>query len=338
MIGNKQLREYAIWTEGLQEEICIPAQPGLPDEHLKKQGCVTMPEWFVANVTGAMIAGSIGAVHFANDVALEPAYCGRIDVLLRNSSYISDVSASFQYEPFDYHSLFPLIGVWSNEFFHWVTEFFPKLQAYSIFKGSPLIALHADPPGFVTDMLDLCGFGYRTRKIHPLFRANVIIPTTRRWQGYTSQRAIVWVVNKMTENIPPVDGGPTHFYISRADNVKARRVVNEDDIIPILQEAGFYVIDPGTFSVAEQVALFQNAKAIIGPHGGGMTNLIYGDSPFVYEFFPPSYINPCIYTLAKSQFCEYDCVVCEPHGAEDIIIDPEQLRKALERIQNHEPQ
>jgi capsular polysaccharide biosynthesis protein len=39
-------------------------------------------------------------------------------------------------------------------------------------------------------------------------------------------------------------------------------------------------------TVAEQVRLFSSADAVVGPHGAGLTNVIWGDDLTVFELFP----------------------------------------------------
>jgi hypothetical protein len=82
-------------------------------------------------------------------------------------------------------------------------------------------------------------------------------------------------------------------YISRA-KAAFRRVVNEDEISPSLREHGIETVLAEDLSLKQQVRLFARARAIIGGHGAGLTNLIYcKPNSFVGEIYidglPPAY-------------------------------------------------
>lgn len=76
------------------------------------------------------------------------------------------------------------------------------------------------------------------------------------------------------QDIPQVKGKYT--YISRnAREIKARRLLNEDELYKPLKELGFstYVLDHMTFE--EQIRLFRSSEIITGLHGAGMSWLIF---------------------------------------------------------------
>ena len=76
------------------------------------------------------------------------------------------------------------------------------------------------------------------------------------------------------ENVPQVKGKYT--YISRnARDIKARRLLNEDELVKPLKDIGFstYVLDNMTFE--EQIRLFRSSEIITGLHGAGMSWLIF---------------------------------------------------------------
>lgn len=66
---------------------------------------------------------------------------------------------------------------------------------------------------------------------------------------------------------------PPKVFITRA-NVNKRNY-NEDDVFEILKPLGFVKIAPETFSFEDQIALFNNAKYIIGGSGAAFTNMLF---------------------------------------------------------------
>jgi len=73
------------------------------------------------------------------------------------------------------------------------------------------------------------------------------------------------------------------IYISRQKQ-KFRFVENNQEILKILKKYGFIEVIAEDFSYEEQIYIFSKAKYLIGPHGAGLTNLIFlQDSGSVME-------------------------------------------------------
>ena len=54
-----------------------------------------------------------------------------------------------------------------------------------------------------------------------------------------------------------------------------RNIVNENEIIKALKKKGYARVFLEDYSVQEQASMFFQAKAIIGVHGSGLTNLVF---------------------------------------------------------------
>ena len=77
--------------------------------------------------------------------------------------------------------------------------------------------------------------------------------------------------------------------VSRAD-AGARRIVNEDALAEMLAPLGFETIVPGRLSFAEQIAAFRDATHVVGPHGGGLGNIVFcPPGAHLLEVFHPHY-------------------------------------------------
>ncbi len=98
---------------------------------------------------------------------------------------------------------------------------------------------------------------------------------------------------------------PERIYISRADTV-VRRVVNEVEVIDFLNKFGFRNVILSTMSVAEQIALFSNAKVVVAPHGAGLTNIVFCQhGTKVIELFSSKNIRNCYYIISNHCELEY---------------------------------
>ena len=79
---------------------------------------------------------------------------------------------------------------------------------------------------------------------------------------------------------------PIRLYVSRA-KAPRRRVANESELMPILEDHGFKTIYLKRPDLAEQISLFARAEAVIAPHGAGLTNLLFVPQGCkVIELFP----------------------------------------------------
>jgi capsular polysaccharide biosynthesis protein len=116
-----------------------------------------------------------------------------------------------------------------------------------------------------------------------------------------------WVSDFLRERMSPhasanpPERGP--IYLSRGTAANNRRVVNEEQILAeVLNPRGFRVLDPAGLSVADQIAQFAAATAVVTPHGAGMTNVLFASPGCrVVELFPSSQVlQPCYWRMAHS--------------------------------------
>jgi capsular polysaccharide biosynthesis protein len=99
---------------------------------------------------------------------------------------------------------------------------------------------------------------------------------------------------------------PRRLYVSRRG---ARRILNEDELIAALEPLGFEVARPDELDLPTQVALFSEATIIVGPHGAGLTNMVFARSGAVLELFPPEWVGWHYYMLAQAAGHRYWYVI-----------------------------
>lgn len=88
------------------------------------------------------------------------------------------------------------------------------------------------------------------------------------------------------------------LYVTSTD-APSRPLRNEAALIEALQQRGFEVVTPASLSFTEQIRLFRNAAIVVGPHGAGMTNIVFCDpGTIVYEMVSAHYTNACFCNLA----------------------------------------
>lgn len=245
-----------------------------------------VPQPFVTVVENVTICGPTGVGFLGDDVILETAYSGRLDVLERNRPYLNwAVACRRELLPTKIPHAISLVGVWSGNYFHWITEFLPKLEIISD-KIPVLIEKH--PAKFITDSLDKMGRTY-IRLTHPHLKIGFLsIASTRRYNGHTEKGAVDWLRKTFVPNkVQRTD----RYYITREDSDE-RHILNDSEL-----REDRIVIKPEKMSFTSQVAAFRMAKEIVGPHGAGMTNMVWSKKAKITEYFG-SYINPCMENLA----------------------------------------
>jgi capsular polysaccharide biosynthesis protein len=130
-------------------------------------------------------------------------------------------------------------------------------------------------------------------------------------------------------------------YISRA-KAPSRKISNEAELLPYLQNAGFEVVYAEELSFAEQVKLFNETSVLLAIHGGGMANVVFMQ-PFttVLEIRAANIAaNPlCYWRLANILNLEWDYFSAEESkensNFDDITLDKDKFVKALNHLKRN---
>jgi len=110
---------------------------------------------------------------------------------------------------------------------------------------------------------------------------------------------------------PPTTKPRIKLYITRPRGVR-RRIANEKEIIPLLEQAGFTIMAMEGLSVADQAALMSRVDVIMSPHGGALSNMVFcrpGTS--VVELFS-EHVFPYYYGLAAICGHRYHAILENP--------------------------
>lgn len=131
--------------------------------------------------------------------------------------------------------------------------------------------------------------------------------------------------------------GYNRIYISR----KIRREIsNENEIIQVLQEFDFRIIEDKTRTVKEQMEIYHSADVILGPHGASFSNVLWcRPNTILIEMFSNRYYPPFFKYLANVLKLKYYAIFENDVRANDdaysyknFSISPEVLRSSLNRI------
>jgi len=177
--------------------------------------------------------------------------------------------------------VYSLLCLWGSEFYHWFHDVLPRLETALLqLPPDTKFIINSNPKNWQLDSLDAYGIGLDRLEPQP---EGTHTSVERLWfatpVGHTSLGSgvvIRRVANRLRHHFVSADSEEKlhRLYVSRR-RAAFRRMVNENEVTPFLQNEGFDTIVCEDFSLAEQVALFAKATVIVGVHGGGLINLIY---------------------------------------------------------------
>lgn len=232
----------------------------------------------------------------------------------------------------------PLIPRYPN-YYHWMVETVPKIRYLRQF-GSEREAVNllvpADVPTFVDETLKLLSWPESQTVSAERGKYDV---SKLALPSYPDRRPtdFDWLREEILGTAPDrVPESGTNIYVSRAKDIE-RRVVNEDEVMEVLSEFGFDRYRLEERSLAENARLFADADVIVGPHGAGLTDIIFAGDGVLIELFGEKVKQP-YEKLSAAVGVEYEKLHCTPEST-DLVVDTEELAEkvvgALEEYSDH---
>jgi capsular polysaccharide biosynthesis protein len=238
----------------------------------------------------------------------------------------------------------------SARFFHWMTDALPRLQILR--KAGPV------PWEAIDHFLVSEGIPAIRESLRLLGIREEAIVVTQHESHFLCDSLIVPSFPSAPGNVPPwaIDflrsqllstprGSPAkRLYLSRA-KASGRKVLNEEEIVPLLSRRGFVRVTPEEMSLVDQIVLFSEAEAIVAPHGAGLTNLVWcAPETKVLEIFSPLYVNLCYWAIASLTHADYYYLLGSAEGLvsnvadarfflENIFVDSVALERTLDAME-----
>lgn len=294
---GRMLLQNPAWTANLPSSLSASYGPGFPEnpkEFTRHSG------HFVAKIRGAYITGpSVG-------------------IITPDRRLLPEVSIEFGH-PAERHGamrrvLFPkpthLAGRWGllavtggNSYYHHMTEVLPRVEmirraglreaglAGWIVNGSshPYQKESWERLGFPAGTLRFVGDGsyYQCESL--------VIPSLPTNPG----RITPWIPPFLQTLFGAHPKHGTRRLYFRRPKAGSRGVEDETEVLKLLASFSFEAVDAETMTVQEQGRICAEAQAIVGPHGGAITNAVFAPpGALLVEFFNPRYLNPCYWQLA----------------------------------------
>lgn len=232
---------------------------------------------------------------------------------------------------------------WSgNNYFHWMCDVLPRVYlTRSHIEGSTFVLPASHRVPFVEKSLA----PFRPRRIvyfepeEAAFFAEVIVPghiaVTGNYHEPTMRELADFLLEALRVAGPQV--GP-RVYVSRR-RAKHRYVINEDEVVSLVRDYGFEVVENEALSFEEQVGLYGRTEALIGIIGANLANVLFmpPGSSLVELTRSIDVTNHLYYSLANAkgvrfyyQRCDY---VEAGYGDRwNIRVDLNQLETTLREI------
>ena len=292
----------------------------------------------ILSETGLALTDRFGIIE---DSAAEPAQAQQAmmamlsrelfygDVPLRrllNGSGPPDTSATL-------NTIAPLVPRYPN-YYHWMIETVPKIRYLRAFENTTgenvTVLVPDDPPSFINETLRLLGWP-QSKVVHatePAYTVrDLVVPSYP--ERHTSD--FTWIRDEILDAVSgeSVSNDENNVYVSRANAIE-RQVLNEKEVMDVLSEFGFsrYLLE--NRSVAENARLFAEADVVVGPHGAGLTDIIFAGDCTLLELFGEKVKEP-YELLAETLGIEYEPIYCTAEAA-DIVMDTDKLEKRVSRL------
>ncbi len=251
-------------------------------------------ELFLARLPGAHIVGPNGVVITANGNAVEESTWGRgwleKDRVFKSCKLPRASTLSG-------HS-YTIACLSSEGYAHWLLDSLPRLFAIdrtpvdelNLIVSRPLNRWQEQSLAMLgMDNLKVIALENRRLEVEALY-----LPSFAGSTGNPHPYGCQW----MRERLLKDSTKRRRLYVTRR-RAERRRIVNEHQLEPILADNGFEIVEAESLSFEEQVEMFGEAEAIVGPHGAGLTNILFAPAGCkVLEIFDPNHVKVMYYALA----------------------------------------
>jgi hypothetical protein len=131
----------------------------------------------------------------------------------------------------------------------------------------------------------------------------------------------------------PTAAPPARVFLTRG-NAKLRKVEGEGELIKALRARGFHIFEAHWSNHAEQLAIFSGCDLLVGVHGAGLANAIFGrHTARLVELQAEDARKTTGLFWAACAGMDYSCLLGGPEGPrQSFAIDPARILRELERL------
>ena len=238
-----------------------------------------------------------------------------------------------------------------GNYYHWVIDLLPRVALVKQVAGGfgDFAQILINGSAALYEEASLTQLGVPLNKVlyvdsHSRFRiTNATIPS----MDHSSKIVAPWKIRALREIRGAVADGnrstPKRIYISRR-RAAVRRILNEVELTPLLEENGFTLVDLETVPWTEQVRFFSNADVVLAPHGAALANIAFcRPNSLIAEIGTRAGFQEFYWRLASSASLRYRLIKAQPRVTpqaesrravenEDMIVDERTLNDFLRAL------
>jgi hypothetical protein len=248
----------------------------------------------------------------------------------------------------EYPCVISLRHRWEWNYYHFFLDVLGKLDLVDrlgLDRDTPIVlGRYAREMGFVTQVLSAGALADR-RWVVPDLDNRLVVRAERVVYCRTNRPfadRVTHLLDEMDVALPDPDADDRIFLTRSAP--ATRRLINEDEILPVLQHFGFRTVETASMSVQDSIASFRNARHVVALHGAGVSNIIFrrGEPLGLLELHSDTFAGPGdMRRICTELGYAHDSLAGRSDGGPPIHasyrIDPMQLHDSIERLLSAPP-
>lgn len=231
-----------------------------------------------------------------------------------------------------------LFDFWSAEnYYHWLIDSLPRLWIIQneLKQTNYSLLLPADCREFIKKTLNYFEVSHimYIKKNKYVRVQKLYLPYYLAGSGHIHPAKIFEIKQFFVSKILS-QPGREKVYVSRAKQ-KARKIINEQDVIKIVTTLGFEVVYFEDYTFEQQVEIGKGAKYMVSSHGANLTNMMFmTEGSRVLELIKSEGPNFCYWALANAAKVDYYYQLCEVKENDHLWVDIELFKLNLHKILN----
>ena len=231
-----------------------------------------------------------------------------------------------------------------ENYYHWFISSLARIQLYEEagVAGDARFYVPVDTP-FQRESLRMLGISadriLPAREDEHLLADQLFASSWRDQQ--ISPETCEFLHRRLTHGLPDERPATARILIMR--NRRGRRsIVNQHELLRALAPLGFEPVWLERLPLAEQIELFHRAECVVGPHGAGLTNLLFcRPGAVTVEINTPLRVLPCFAEIAQHRGLQHHLELATPvnqrHfdpvegvGDSDLLVEAAAIRQRVE--------
>jgi hypothetical protein len=304
--GERIVRSPPVVTSELDDAIA-PYGRMFRDE---RERAYTLPEAFAGSVAGAAVLGHDGLVLYQDRILADTfrsLSAGSLIASVLPDRLVLKADAGVVRRDLGGPHFCGVGGMW-HDYGHWIFTTLPRLVAYLRLRvripALRLIVPHFAPGSFQAETLALLGIG--PGDVVEIGATEAAVCS----QLFVTNAFDLWQVSPFCRTAArrlaaaalgpdaPRQAGFERIYLRSARNPLP--VADFDGVRAVLALRGFQIVSTDEMSVREQIALFRQARIVVGEHGSALANLFFAaPGTKVLELFAPRAPQPMYWSVAS---------------------------------------